>query len=159
MKKKIVLKIIFICMFIFALGFIYYNSSKDFDTSNQISYKVLGKVQGIITKVYGKNIESYKLNLLLRKFAHAFEFFILAMISVIVFKNLKINSINSIIYSLFIVLLWAVFDEYHQIGVPGRNSRVTDVIIDFCGGTIGVMLVSIAYSIKNMVKVLLSRKK
>lgn len=159
MKKKIVLKIIFIGMFIFVLGFIYYNSSKDFDTSNQISYKVLGKVQGIITKIYGQEIESYKLNLLLRKFAHAFEFFILAMISVIVFKNLKINSINSIIYSLFIVLLWAVFDEYHQIGVPGRNSRVTDVIIDFCGGTMGVMLVSIVYSIKNMVKVLLSRKK
>ena len=159
MKKKIVLRIIFICMFIFVLGFIYYNSSKDFDTSNQISYKVLDKVQGIITKIYGEDIESYKLNLLLRKFAHAFEFFILAMVAIIVFKSLRISSINSIIYSLFIVLLWAVFDEYHQIGVPGRNSRVTDVIIDFCGGTIGAMLVSVVYSIKNMVKILLSRKK
>ena len=44
---------------------------------------------------------------------------------------------NQGIYSLFVVLLCAVLDEYFQSFVF-RTSSVSDVVLDFCGGLIGV---------------------
>lgn len=55
-----------------------------------------------------------------------------------------------IIYTLFVVLLYAVGDEFHQLYVEGRTGRVEDIIIDFIGGSIGVSLYySIYYFIKK----------
>ena len=62
---------------------------------------------------------------------------ILAFILVLVFNNFNINFREKFIYSLFIVLIIAVSDEFYQMHVPGRSSLVSDVIIDFSGAIIG----------------------
>jgi VanZ family protein len=41
--------------------------------------------------------------------------------------------------ALLIVMLYAATDEFHQSFVPTRNSLVSDVLIDTCGGAAGLL--------------------
>ena len=56
------------------------------------------------------------------------------------------------IYILFIVLFYAVSDEFHQLYVQGRNSSVLDIIIDFIGGLIGTIIFYLSCYIVNSYK-------
>ena len=47
-------------------------------------------------------------------------------------------------YSLFIVLGYAITDEVHQYFIPGRAMAIRDVIIDFSGGVFSCFIVNIA---------------
>ena len=38
-------------------------------------------------------------------------------------------------------VLYAATDEFHQLFVPGRSGKVTDVLIDAAGAAVGVMIV------------------
>jgi VanZ family protein len=42
--------------------------------------------------------------------------------------------------ALAIVFLYAASDEFHQVFVPGRTALVSDVLIDTCGGAVGLTL-------------------
>ena len=44
------------------------------------------------------------------------------------------------IYSLFIVLGYAISDEVHQYFIPGREMAIRDVAIDFSGGVLGFIV-------------------
>lgn len=90
------------------------------------------------TKRAIQNKDKAALNLELRKAAHAFEFLILAVLLCNAFFVCGFGGAKAVIYILFIVLFYAVTDEFHQIYVAGRNSNVRDVLIDFCGGSIGL---------------------
>lgn len=46
--------------------------------------------------------------------------------------------------ALAIVFLYAGTDEFHQVWVPGRTALVSDVIVDTCGGAIGLTLTWLA---------------
>lgn len=81
-----------------------------------------------------------KIYYIFRKCAHGFEFFILAFIISLMFVKTNVTRRETIIYTLFIVLLCAVFDEYFQMYIQGRSSSVGDVLIDFTGGTISVII-------------------
>lgn len=76
----------------------------------------------------------------IRKLAHGLEFFVLAILVIFVLSKEKINSKDLIIRTLFIVVMFAIFDEYLQSYIPGRGSSVSDVLIDFWGGFFGVLL-------------------
>ncbi|MDS0525599.1 VanZ family protein [Clostridium sp. SHJSY1] len=139
------------------MGFIFYNSSQNGNESNGLSYKIIDKIISIkqeVTErgnkflVYAGPNEAKEsnsnvrvaLNLNIRKVAHGFEFFILAVLIANAYFAHNKKGKNVIINILFIVLFYAVTDEYHQIYVKGRHSCVEDVIIDFIGGIIGMTL-------------------
>lgn len=44
-------------------------------------------------------------------------------------------------YALAASILYAASDEFHQLFVPGRSGRVTDVMIDTAGALIGILLI------------------
>lgn len=81
---------------------------------------------------------SAKIYYFFRKCAHGFEFFVLAFIVSLIFVKVHVTRREAIIYTLFVVLLCAVFDEYFQMYIQGRSSSVGDVLIDFTGGIISV---------------------
>ncbi len=83
---------------------------------------------------------STKIYYLFRKCAHGFEFFILAFIVSLIFLKTNVTRREAITYTLFIVLLCAVFDEYFQIYIQGRSSSVSDVLIDFIGGILSILV-------------------
>lgn len=164
---------IFIILSVFWMGFITYNTSQVGEISNNrsvlITKKIINKTQVVINykvnnsdnSVIIKNDSEFikKLNIYIRKFAHGFEFFVLALLVFLTLKSFNIKSREVIIYTLFIILLYAVIDEYRQLYIPGRNSNVKDVVIDFTGGIIGVIILQFIISIKKIISKVYLRNK
>lgn len=89
----------------------------------------------------------------LRKAAHFVEYAILTSFSFFAFvstariseknplieipvKEVKSSFQTNSMLSIWITVLYAVFDEYHQIFVFGRNADIIDVLIDISGGVV-----------------------
>lgn len=144
MRKKFVLVLV---VFIWCI-FIFYNSSQNGNKSNERSFNIVNSIRdkyrnlkGESTKDYGKlpqNSSQEKINLFIRKNAHAFEYCILSVIVTILLFSFGFKGRGAIVYILFICLLYAVLDEFHQMYVPGRTSLVSDVLVDFLGANIGM---------------------
>lgn len=83
----------------------------------------------------------------IRKAAHFTEYFILYCLTINVLK-FYFNIKKAAIYSLLIVLGYAISDEIHQYFIPGRDIAIRDVIIDFSGGILGFIINIIIYKIK-----------
>lgn len=85
-----------------------------------------------------KIVKKYEVKV--RKFAHASEFFVLALL----FINLIYQSKGKVKWQYLLVtilfcFLYACTDEFHQKFIVGRTSRFTDVLIDTCGATVAVL--------------------
>ncbi len=81
--------------------------------------------------------------LLERKGAHVFEYFVLVLLSLNAFRLAypKERFGYSLILSATLSLLYAFSDETHQLFVPGREGKLSDVGIDAIGIAIGVIVV------------------
>jgi len=150
MKKYIS---VFLCLF--WMGLIFYNSSQSGSESNYRSFSMVNNITQSknTTKstqaILPQNKKDNKVNLILRKNAHGFEYLILTIILSITFnvfgKDVKKNVINI----LFVALLYSVTDEFHQIFVRGRTSSVQDILIDFIGALIGILMVFVFNNIRE----------
>lgn len=159
------MKKIFIILCIFWMGFIAYNTSQTGESSNNTSVSItkgiINKTQSVINNnvnnsdnsIITRNDDEFikKLNKYIRKFAHGFEFLVLALIVFSTLKSFNIKSRDCIIYTLFIVLLYAVIDEYRQLYIPGRTSSVRDIVIDFIGGIVGVIILQVIIGLKKII--------
>lgn len=163
MRKRL---IIFLTLTLFWTGFIFYNSNNNGLLSHKRSfyivnfikekYKSLKKneaVENIIDKsniansntigevIGNKNIsKTQMLNVIVRKNAHAFEYLVLAVFSAATLSFLKLRGRELLLYPLFICLFCAVLDEFNQSFVVQRTSSVSDVLIDFAGSCIGMLI-------------------
>ncbi len=141
-------KIIIVIFCLLCFGFIFYNSTKPGDVSNEKSYSILNKIRAEYRQLDGEEKLQYnqlpsgareeKLNLIIRKNAHAFEYCMLSIAVCLILSEFGLKRKNAVIYAMFICLLYAVLDEFHQLYVPGRTSSVRDVLIDFLGSIIGM---------------------
>ena len=132
------------------MSFIFYNSSVPGTISNSRSNEIVNIIINGKDIIKGKNIQksnmvslNHKLevfNFFLRKNAHAFEYLVLAVILAVLLNSFGLKGNNFIVYILFVCLLYAVLDEFHQAFVPGRTSLVSDVLIDFSGSILGIIL-------------------
>ena len=97
----------------------------------------------IIKKVSkSEEIENNINSFIVRKGAHMFLFCVLA----ILFFGSAYNGDNilkSVFIALLLAFLYACSDEYHQTFVVGRSGQFKDVLIDFSGAFIGVLIVSL----------------
>lgn len=116
---------------------VYASPEKEISAISKVSVNSL--LKRVLTK------DKVILNKAVRKAAHAFEFLILAVLLCNAFFVWGIKGRKAIIYILFIVLFYAVTDEFHQIYVVGRGSSVKDVLIDFTGGVIGILFYYLFY--------------
>lgn len=175
MKKKIVCKILFWCLFVAVLamlGVIFFFSSQDGSETIALSDKVAKVVFDIfdIKVPSGKSPSSYPIvgNFSIRKCAHIFLFFVLGLVTFwfycFLFKLQKYSSLADIIFvglaSFATCILCACFDELHQSFVDGRTASLNDVGIDAIGLTISTwsstLLLVVIYAIKRVV--LIKRK-
>ncbi|MEG0295127.1 MAG: VanZ family protein [Clostridium sp.] len=126
------------------MAFISINSSK----SGVQSHKQSGVIEEVVEKVVPDKVQTSlkdskffkSIDYTVRKSAHMIEFFILAIAVSALLFTLGIRGKSAVIYILFVVLMYAVLDEFHQLYVPGRTSTVKDVLIDFSGGTVGTIV-------------------
>lgn len=130
-----------------------YNSIKAGQSENSNNkYQTKGNQSDINNKNDNKatsNKKDLNLNLLIRKNAHAFEYFVLAILLGYIFLQFKFKGINAAVYILFACLLYAVIDEFHQSFVPGRTSLVSDVLIDFLGSILGLIVLLLVNYLKR----------
>lgn len=70
----------------------------------------------------------------IRKTAHAAEYAMLGfLIAGTAVSDFRIVDGKRLIYSFLAGVAYAASDEFHQLFVPGRSGRVTDVLIDSAG--------------------------
>ena len=60
-----------------------------------------------------------------------------------IIKVLNGNKLKNIAYTCMFCIIYAIFDEIHQIYVPGRTGKVIDVIIDTLGACMGITIILI----------------
>ncbi|PJI08931.1 MULTISPECIES: VanZ family protein [Clostridium] len=148
-------KLLLILACILCFSFIFYNSSQNTNTSNARSYHYTNDLRNLYRKLKGESKKNYntlpanqrdeKINIFIRKNAHAFEYLLLAIIVTIVLFSFGLKGKNAVVYIWFICLFYAVLDEFHQLYVPGRTSQVSDVMIDFLGANIGMWISYFVY--------------
>lgn len=119
----------------------------------------------LIVSLTGREFPLY----LVRKFAHFAEFAILTLLSyfalassskillsrrilVVTDKDIKPGFDMNASFSIWITVLFAVIDEYHQLFVPGRNGSVFDVLIDVAGGMLVLIFIRIVIFITNIIR-------
>lgn len=79
------------------------------------------------------------LTFLTRKAAHIFVYFVLG---ILMFNAVRyhVSLRRAVWMSIVFVLAYAVFDEVHQLFVPGRSGEIRDVLIDTMAGGVGIVL-------------------
>lgn len=82
---------------------------------------------------------------IVRKSAHFLEYFILGIFILNVIKDYKSLTINWILLALLLCFFYACTDEIHQLFVPDRSGRITDVLIDTLGSLCGIIIYRIIY--------------
>ncbi|MGN0655439.1 MAG: VanZ family protein, partial [Ruminiclostridium sp.] len=79
-----------------------------------------------------------------RKFAHFSVYMLLGLFSyaatLLSFEKLRYKWLLAIIVCVF----YAAVDEIHQLFVPGRTAKITDVLIDGAGSIMGMLILRIA---------------
>lgn len=82
-----------------------------------------------------------------RKSAHILEYMILFILVYLVNVKLFIRKENNkrlakaLLFSLFFCIIFACSDEAHQLFVPSRDGRLTDIFIDLFGVMLGQIVV------------------
>lgn len=84
---------------------------------------------------------------MVRKTAHITEYFILFILIYINIKEYKIKDIYKV--SILLSILYAIFDEFHQLFINERSGKVTDVLIDSVGVIIGYLFIKFINKRKN----------
>lgn len=131
------------------MGFIFYLSHDSGKASMKKSFTIVNTLVSSIPasdnpgkdKIQASQQKKYlnQLNIMVRKSAHIAEFFLLSVLAANVLFAFGYKGRGTIIYILFFCLLYAVFDEYHQLLVDTRTSSVSDVLIDFSGSILGML--------------------
>ncbi|MEG1312186.1 MAG: VanZ family protein [Romboutsia sp.] len=142
------------------MSVIFYFSNQPAIVSTSQSDKViqaLDKVSednNILGNILEKLYELKGANFIIRKAAHMISYLILAVLSFIMVYCNIVNISLSIKYGFLISLLYAIFDEIHQVFIPGRAGMIQDVLIDSVGIVIGLSIIFIIFRIlKNNKKI------
>lgn len=163
--------IVFFCLLIGWYGIIFYFSAQPAELSGELSRPIADKLadatnakekveaEGIQKNEHPLSIEVdvtaeiNKYEQFMRKSAHIFLFFGIGALSALAFQRIHMLFWKQILCTMFVSLLFAVFDEFHQIFVPGRACLWTDIGIDFLGSLAGILLVLSFFAIRKRILV------
>lgn len=125
------------------MGIIFYYSSKPAIESDTQSFQAIDVINHILNLLGVKaQLAVEKWNFIIRKFAHAFEYALLGGLLHLAFSASCFTKIKTLVFSLIISIIYASTDEIHQLFVPGRTGKVTDVMIDTCGALAGLLFMA-----------------
>lgn len=142
-------KLIYLVITILIIVFIFYNSMQNGEHSSNTSTAVLMFVNDLINMI---GLSFQLSGHFIRKLAHFIEFFTLGIFLMLTFEAFT-NKVFGILWgTMFFSTFIPVIDEFIQIYSPGRTSSVKDVLLDFSGAIVGILLVCISINIKNRYK-------
>lgn len=140
--KRWILYIV-LCLIVF---FIWDNSLQNGGTSDGFSLIFAKWIAPIANKLgfYG-NI--WALNRIIRKLAHLTEFTILGGVLYVVLR--RYIEYGTVVKTIVVGIVIASLDEFIQLFSLGRNSQLSDVLIDTVGIIIGISVVKLTYYISH----------
>ena len=135
-----------------------------FHFSNQTatqSSNTSNMVVNLLNELFGIDIQD---DMIIRKVAHTMEFALLTIFSYIALsstnkisnktsyaespvKLMRSDNEMNIVFTLWFAILNAIFDEYHQLFVDGRDGSIKDVLIDLIGIIIVLIVIRVAFTI------------
>lgn len=150
LKAKTIAKVLLCVIW---LGIIFYNGTRPGETSQKASKEVI-KVASTVMNITEASadtsgINTSQLNYYVRKNAHFFQYFLLSIFLCSAIREFKLYKTSEIFLLLFLLLLFPVIDEFIQKFIPGRTSLIFDVIIDFSGGVIAMLISYIGYRFRK----------
>lgn len=119
--------------------------------SNEVSGVSSGRsgvIVHILTTSLHVSLPQEILIFLTRKAAHIIAYFILGILMYNVVRTYKFSTRRVVLLSIAFTLSYAIFDEIHQLFVPGRSGEIRDVLIDTTASAIGVYVYYIIYKIR-----------
>jgi len=133
---------------ILGMIFIYWMSTESF--SSRSTFRIIDQIiRFFLPSLSPKEI--VMINGVLRKLAHVFEYM---MLGILLFRAFRAGSYERrwwrwAGYSLGVVVLYAMIDEFHQLHVPVRTASFFDVGFDTLGGFLGQCISIIYYDRKR----------
>ena len=154
MKFKIISTILLILWMVIIFMF----SNEDAATSKKTSDTVALNTINTVSKVTGKKYSTkdkkdfiYNSRFIIRKTAHFTLYFILGILIYLTLKSYGINS-KIFVYSVLFCLIYAIFDEIHQIFSNGRTFKIIDIFIDTIASVISNYFIYLIYKKKGCKK-------
>lgn len=145
-------RIIWTIISILWVAFIFFNSTRNAGQSSEASGFVVNSVNYLLS-IVNISIKADTLSFLIRKGAHFFEYFMLAIFSYNALKTFYICKTKKILYNkvniftylvvLVICFLVASTDEFIQGFIPGRSRAGLDVMIDVLGSLMALAIVAL----------------
>ncbi len=110
--------------------------------SGSVSYRIVSGVNDVFRLKQSEEElvqAADKIEFPVRKIAHMSEFGILSVLYLYLFYAYGRKS-RAMKHAFFLTAAYAAADEFHQIFVPGRAGRLTDVLIDSAGAFIALLI-------------------
>lgn len=118
-------------------------------------------VVNLLNELFSIDIQD---DMLIRKVAHTMDFAHLTIFSYVALsstnkisnktsyaespvKLMRSDNEMNIVFTLWFTILNAIFDEYHQLFVEGRDGAIKDVLIDLIGIVIVLIIIRIVFTI------------
>lgn len=129
--------ILFLCLSVLWMGFIFYMSSQTAEVSGADSGAIVKFIENAVPSFKSSGVALY-LETIVRKCAHFFEYSVLGFLVFGFFNYKSVSPKAKILFSALVCTVYAVSDEVHQLFVEGRACRAYDVLIDFFGSVVGI---------------------
>jgi len=146
-NKSGLIKALSVLSILVLVSIIFYSSLSSGHESNTASETVtlliVNAVSGILNLPPVKpNSELFDIiHAIVRKLAHFMEYFILCSLIYYACRKFSISAKKAKLISLISIFVLACIDETIQFFVPGRDGRVTDVIIDMSGALFALVII------------------
>ncbi len=126
-----------ICWMVVIFMFSAQPDTESSELSGGVSYRLISIVNTVMAQHWDEAEKIEKAQLIdypVRKAAHMSEYAFLTLLGfgIFAFGDNK----KKYVFPIGITFLYACTDEFHQLFVPGRSGRFTDVLIDTSGGII-----------------------
>lgn len=116
------------------MGIIFYLSHQPASASSALS----GGILEWVLRLVPFDVDEEFVHFLVRKGAHFSAYFMLGMLLMHAIRVKRL--IVGMGVSLFIAVLYAASDEFHQTFIAGRSGEVRDVMIDSVGAIVGIIV-------------------
>lgn len=149
---------IFLGIYIFLIGVLIFESCLK-ESNNAINDEFFANIYAFMSNTGGNANEGIAITWdeFVKKFAGHISFYLLMSVVGFLFFYFLLeekdhNVIFSMCLSLFVGLLVAGISEWIQYFVPSRNASFRDILTDFLGVLIGVMLCLMVWGIIHLIK-------
>lgn len=156
-KKTLAVRWLFWTFTFAAMLIIFINSARTAEQSTEISSSFSDKIFSVFVSGYSEMDEAEKVNIIkssqfvVRKAAHFSAYALLAVFCGGAVSTYAFSLKKKHIITCAVCVAYAASDEIHQLFVPGRAGRLTDVLIDSAGVVAGVLCLMLARHIHGKI--------